>query len=846
VPFAKRMLCVCGALAAVIVLSSPIFGQGGSDAVIVHVSDPHLFVDNKTDDATKRQRENNVKAFDGVMTWLGTLPGDERSTRALVLTGDVDADPCWLRNPPPDKTPKPPVDGCIKDADKTISAEQVDRLATPLAASPIRDVYVIPGNNDVAYEQAGDAALKYYNDFMDAVQKQIAAKGSSVRLHNLGRCYAGDDDAQCYADVAGTSYRLLAFPSYSFKNREEANSYVVNAPIQDRQVTRFMDLVAKARAAGKKVIVLTHVAEIDDPFTMANDLFSGTLQQPQGPAVPSRSKWSTWGVSQAVFNGWRDAVASDTVAAVLAGHLHDSHKEIYRQPYAWAPVNPYRNVNKLFLAPPLAIKKQEGSPIQARGFSLVRLLPDRVERQLYWLDPQAGTFAADYQPPAPEMAHAGWQWLKEHALKCLKLINPCTSLDRFATWFIALLSAYLTVVQVWQIPVASNPLTETPEKKDDTKATATSFDPSPFASNFGKTVVTGLGGLAADAILKSFGTQPDPAGKQFYIAWFVALFFFILGLFAFIRGGVEAIRARVAVVYYTPARPPLPFYLSNWQRFIGPVNYWIYRFARWVFSWRAQLLTMVDTFINLVQGRNQTRTQLFAEVIIEQHKNVLRVAGAIRDQLNRTIETRLRAKNSSEPVVRVNISVLSADQSIVFYIARTPGSAAKTFIKRSVAWVSVFTGKIRWYKDTYFDRKDKIILFDNSSGLIADDEKLIHLGSHYQDRSQDYNAFVVIPVPWPQRSFGSRYVKGAIHISFGKREDFELLWNVEDPLPKDADKDKDKEVAYTSENKVLEKEWCDDDVVRTALLDAVNVLGELLRGFNENIYLNTGGADQNI
>ena len=152
----------------------------------------------------------------------------------------------------------------------------------------------------------------------------------------------------------------------------------------------------------------------------------------------------------------------------------------------------------------------------------------------------------------------------------------------------------------------------------------------------------------------------------------------------------------------------------------------------------------------------------------------------------------LKEKEIKPEDVRVNISVLSADQTSVFYIARTPGSAVEAFIKRSVAWVSVFTGKIRWYKHSYKDDKrfpglfEKIVLFDNERGVILDDEPKIHLSSHYQPRNDDYEAFVIFPVPWPQRGFGSDYVKGAIHISFRFESYFDKIWSFETPEQKDA------------------------------------------------------------
>jgi hypothetical protein len=121
------------------------------------------------------------------------------------------------------------------------------------------------------------------------------------------------------------------------------------------------------------------------------------------------------------------------------------------------------------------------------------------------------------------------------------------------------------------------------------------------------------------------------------------------------------------------------------------------------------------------------------------------------------------------------------------------------------------------------------VLFDNKDKTVTDDQPAIYLKSYYQPRDDDYKAFVVFPVPWPRRSQSTRYVKGAIHISFRTEKEFDELWkNDDDPVVTDK--------RYHSEERML-GEWCQDDMVRAALSTAIVVLGELLRGFNENLFL---------
>ena len=69
----------------------------------------------------------------------------------------------------------------------------------------------------------------------------------------------------------------------------------------------------------------------------------------------------------------------------------------------------------------------------------------------------------------------------------------------------------------------------------------------------------------------------------------------------------------------------------------------------------------------------------------------------------------------------------------------------------------------------------------------------------------------------------SDYFKGAIHISFRRAKDLELIWKIEDMKPKGDPP------TYAD----YREEWCKDNEVRAALINSIAALSELLRGFNE-------------
>ena len=93
---------------------------------------------------------------------------------------------------------------------------------------------------------------------MDEVQKKIDDAKQTVRLHNLTRCYfSAGVPSTCYADIAGTSYRLIGFPSYSFKNKDTDRK--INTGDQEKQFDKFQSLLEQARQSGKKALVVSHI-----------------------------------------------------------------------------------------------------------------------------------------------------------------------------------------------------------------------------------------------------------------------------------------------------------------------------------------------------------------------------------------------------------------------------------------------------------------------------------------------------------------------------------------------------------------------------------------------------------
>ena len=816
----------------------------GPSVWFVHATDPHVFVpasqdaDKDKKSTGEKQEELNEKALADTLKRIRSLPEGDGPPAFLVLTGDFGTDPCDISKPvatPPAKgAVKPGAKGTKSSAstapaqdcpgDESKRKDQVERLARTLGASPVHPIYLVAGNNDVAHERPGDAELGYFNKFIDDVQAKIRADKNGVQLHNLTSCYVSGG-GPCVADVTAgtTSYRLIGLPSFSFKN-EDANAQ--SSTTEEAQFEKFRGLVDQARQDGKRVLILSHIPPLDDPYLMAQGRYTG-----KGPSTTS-----AWNVSKKILDGWKEVVASEGVVGVLAGHLHDSHKEIYQSPYEWSTNEQRGAIVKLFLAPPLAVKKQDVSPIQARGFALMQLRPDGLKSRLYWYKPESGDFT-EQQNAEFEQGQNKWWRLPGRLLNLDQNDSP---LVRIAVLLIAFFTAFLTVVAIWQIP----PAKETDAKKTDGQSDATA-KPGPFGTKIGQTALAGLGGLMVTEVAKSLGTdKPLPDTKWYYIVWFILFFFGLLIVLNLLRACIEALRARVVMVYW-------PRY-----RLWGPID--------WLISWRIPFLTFCDTFFNLIQGKNQTETYALHKNLVDQHWNLIRAADSIRKDLNELVERKVDkpAGTARKPLeelleevveealeiptqraptpgaktggtrVRVNISVLSQDRSSVYYISQSHGSLHAAFKKTSVAWVSVFTGEIRWYLSAFRDHAKRIVLFDNRTGDVpGEDKKLWLLSDFFQARQkEDYQAFVMFPFPWPRRGYGGDYVKGAIHISF--RDDADFLHILS---PGDFTRDSEQHLYYPSPGSSLD-EFCPDAEVRATLNTSIRILAELLQGFNEEIY----------
>lgn len=412
--------------------------------------------------------------------------------------------------------------------------------------------------------------------------------------------------------------------------------------------------------------------------------------------------------------------------------------------------------------------------------------PMSSERAIVERSPQKSKAVSATAEESKAGAKTGiWAWFWSLADKREPNAPAANDLGKAAVFAIALLAAFLTVVEVWQIPPPRRSLrTENGDEEPRAGAgasaggTAPDSPPGPsyggatlqFNSNFARTVLGGLAGMALVATFDGFWKSENNGFSEepLYLVLFVLFFLSFLILSAGFRGFTEAMRSRVSL-----ARRRVPG-ASAGQRF------WA-----WLLSLRIPTLVFFDTGFNVIQGRNQLQTAAFEHDIVELHTSIVEAAERIRKRLDEAFLEALshrrdgaarNGKARSDASVRVSISLMACDERSVFYVAREVGSLSKAFGRESIAWLALHTGQPLWHQDGV--EPAKALEIDNSDGRYEDlPKRHLRVDEYLEKRNQsDYQAFVVLPLPWGHRGEAEGYRKAGIHVSFRHGEDLEFLW----------------------------------------------------------------------
>ncbi len=755
-----------------------------------------------------------------------------------------------------------------------------------------------------------------------------AADTAGVRVYDLAAC-SGSSAEPC--DV-GTRYRLVAIPPLP-KDTARARAVVDTAD----------SLVSRAEREQRRVILVPY----DLPGTDV--------------------------ASQKTAAAWTNLTGRDGVAAVLVRRA------------SGAGVAP--PAAKFVDTPPLGAPGS-GPTAATRGASLVTLRAGAPEVETLLYD-RAFRRLAVPSAPAPPRRRGAWA---HFAALGESLGEPA----RTALFCIAGLAAFLTVAALWRPPVTvieqttTAPLTPAPAGTGGggagdgatpvaagtaagaaTTTRVTTGDDggtSVFQSNLGRTVVSGLTGIAAVTVLKDVWGISGFAGQALFAAVFVAGFGCFLIASAVLRGVIEAFRDRVAAGSYFV--DTVGVRVSLWRRFV-----------LWLRSYRTTILVFLDTASSVIFGHAPAQILVWAARYTELQGTLLACTDRVREQVSDGIGNALREAGNldarSERDYRVNVSLLSRDGQQAFYISAARGALRRVFGAKSVAYVAISAGEARWWKKSYegghrilrtaarlrtangavpaasttvadlvgtvaagtpvpgptfavqvsgtrgdgsalppaggavdtvgallaflngpdafgggsrpavasLDAGGYLLLADNLADGAADgvarnsqlavttlkvgalelgpfqsvtagDIILFHnvpevfagagtnlpLDTYLESRGPlDYEAFMLIPIPFAPRGLTPGARRAAIHISFRRAADLNALWPALDriiagPTPTGGQPVDQLVPAYDAQGSVLRRPMLADPVLEGVLAEAVRVLGELVQPMNDDWY----------
>jgi hypothetical protein len=378
----------------------------------VQITDPHLF------DGGAEGIENKA-ALAACIKKLNERTDEHADYSFAVITGDIGIENLIStgKNPntlEPDQAKR---EGRLEQG----AAE----LASILSQSKIRAWLILPGNNDLLNEEPD---THYYRVFIQKLQSMLP------NLEIIDLCPEEPPSLKQNLGVYRIgSAAFIGFNNASFKNNNEPGRIAI---YRNKQLDYVRQVVSRITASDiRNAYIFYHIPELDDPYIV---LDSGTKRLPNGSnPYPSSSVF----VDKDVHEAWKNQVVNnERVRGLFAGHYHDWRRSTYLD-YHWLQTVDYLSgsLSKLYISPPLAVKRQQDKPPQARGFQEVTIDgTGGVDRRIWWFDSAEQTFDTDPSSRSNELELAlyyertsEWQQAESHFTEAAKTA-PSTSVRNTA------------------------------------------------------------------------------------------------------------------------------------------------------------------------------------------------------------------------------------------------------------------------------------------------------------------------------------------------------------------------------------------------------------------------------
>lgn len=342
----------------------------------VQITDPHLF--------DKGQDEiDNQAALSACIARINERIDDKADYKFAVVTGDM-----GIENLVSDLNEKGKQR--ILETDEKKREGRVEagaaRMASILSRSKIRVWLFLPGNNDLFNEEPN---TQYYKLFIQKLRDRLPG----MEIIDLCPKEPEVDDGQLGVYKVG-AFGFVGFNNASFKNNNEPDNVKKYKGAQEKYVQQVIKRIGLDDI--KHAYIFYHIPEVDDPY-----LVSGSDPE----TVRKRAEYaenlypsSSWFVDKDIHKLWKENVVNNPkVLGLFAGHYHDWQRDTY-QNYHWMKTADFLSgsLSKLYVCPPIAIKRQREQPSQARGFQDVAIDGmGRVKVKIFWLNSADQTFDSE-------------------------------------------------------------------------------------------------------------------------------------------------------------------------------------------------------------------------------------------------------------------------------------------------------------------------------------------------------------------------------------------------------------------------------------------------------------------
>jgi hypothetical protein len=323
----------------------------------VQLTDAHLFDDDES---------SNFSALAWAISKINGLVASGTPIDFIVYTGDLGlrdlSFPAGACEIAPLKSNQASESRSLEWASNRLAGE-LDRLA-------VRKMYFIPGNNDLAGEQLGD--IGRYRCFLSKLQKQLDNRPENKPSNRPLQLMS----LEANSTFVTNGIRLLGLNNATLKNQRNYQPWCSEKPeipvlpaISGACPQAQVDRLAQSLDAGAPTVVFTHIPYLKDPYP------------PRAKELPGG-----WDIPQTLRSEWEKAACKSNVIAIFTGHFHDSNRSTYGARSRQSLQLSECVSNKIWVAPPLAQRFQQGQAMPARGFLVITMTPKEVTGcSIHWL-----------------------------------------------------------------------------------------------------------------------------------------------------------------------------------------------------------------------------------------------------------------------------------------------------------------------------------------------------------------------------------------------------------------------------------------------------------------------------